>query len=74
MGEFSCKNCEERHPGCHDHCESYRKQREEMDKKKAQRLKVKTSEFQYSGYKRERDARFGSIKVMKSKTFTSKRK
>ena len=34
--EFSCKNCTERHPGCHGSCESYlaAKKRNEVEKEK----------------------------------------
>lgn len=36
----NCINCNERHPGCHDHCQSYqdaRKAHEEMKEKKRER-------------------------------------
>lgn len=74
MGEFSCKGCEKRHPGCHDNCEIYRHQREKLDKDKEQRLRAMTDEFQYWSYRREKNARFSTIKAMRIKTFTSKRK
>ena len=33
---FTCApNCANRKPGCHDHCEKYKKERTEYDKRKA---------------------------------------
>lgn len=31
----ACKNCQERYPGCHDHCERYKEERAEYDRLKA---------------------------------------
>lgn len=32
---FTCKDCPDRYPGCHDKCEKYRKEKAEWDKTKA---------------------------------------
>ena len=39
---YPCKNCEKRHPGCHDHCEDYKsvadyraKEREDLRQRRA---------------------------------------
>ena len=33
---FSCKGCPERAPGCHDHCEKYKKEKAEYLARKEQ--------------------------------------
>lgn len=33
--KFPCKNCEERKPGCHDHCERYQEAKKVNDARKA---------------------------------------
>lgn len=30
MQEFTCKDCQNRHPGCHDHCEKYQTEKRTM--------------------------------------------
>lgn len=36
MGFFkACKSCDSHIPGCHSHCEKYKKEREEYDRLKA---------------------------------------
>jgi hypothetical protein len=34
---FPCKDCPHRYPGCHDHCDSYGRAKEEHEKIKAMR-------------------------------------
>ena len=31
---FSCRGCEKRYPGCHDHCDTYKAERAEYEKLK----------------------------------------
>lgn len=38
---FSCKNCQDRYPGCHSHCEKYQKEKAEHDKRKSEIYKEK---------------------------------
>lgn len=32
VNNFSCKNCEEREPGCHQYCKKYKHDKRERDK------------------------------------------
>ena len=31
---FTCKDCPDRYPGCHDHCKKYKREKEIWDKQK----------------------------------------
>lgn len=35
MAIFTCKDCSDRHPGCHDHCEKYQNEKVAYEKRKA---------------------------------------
>ena len=35
MRIYSCKDCGNRHPGCHGHCETYKKEKAEHEEQKA---------------------------------------
>ena len=37
MSEFSCRYCEDRYPGCHAHCETYKEEKAEHEEKKAEK-------------------------------------
>lgn len=34
--KFTCKGCEKREPGCHDHCEKYQKEKADYEARKEQ--------------------------------------
>lgn len=33
---FTCKGCPDRYPGCHDHCDKYKREKAEYEKRKAE--------------------------------------
>lgn len=33
---FTCKDCPDRYPGCHDHCNKYKREKAIWDKQKAE--------------------------------------
>lgn len=33
---FTCKGCQTRRPACHDHCEKYKREKTEYEKRKAE--------------------------------------
>lgn len=37
----SCRNCLDRYPGCHQHCKTYKKERAEYERQKAEENKDK---------------------------------
>ncbi len=41
LGDYKCKGCQDRHPGCHDHCESYQQVKKGVDQKKNLIYKMK---------------------------------
>ena len=43
----SCRNCLDRYPGCHQHCKTYKKERAEYDRQKAEENKTKDA-YHYS--------------------------
>lgn len=46
-----CKDCEDRHRGCHDRCEAYKDFRNEIDKANAQRHEATRKEHEFRDYK-----------------------
>ncbi len=46
-----CKDCEDRHNGCHSTCEDYKVFRREIDKVNNLRNKAKSKESTYTDYK-----------------------
>ncbi len=40
MGITCCKDCSERHPGCHDKCERYIKQKADLQERKKWMIKT----------------------------------
>lgn len=38
---FTCKDCPDRYPGCHDHCKKYKREKEIWDKQKIEDAKEK---------------------------------
>ena len=40
---FTCNDCTNRHPGCHDKCEKYKREKAEWDRMKAERDKDKSA-------------------------------
>ncbi len=53
----ACKNCQERYPGCHDHCEKgYKEERAEYDRRKAIADKDKSvRQYLYEEHKKYAD-------------------
>lgn len=49
----TCKGCEERYPGCHDHCESYQDAREEWSQRQKDIRKNKRLYKEFDHYKVE---------------------
>lgn len=47
---FSCKDCKDRFPGCHGTCETYKQQRAELDKRKAEAKKKRDIEVGLNNY------------------------
>lgn len=48
---YSCKGCEDRYPGCHDHCEKYIEEKAICDKKKKEaKLKKEYSHYHADRY------------------------
>lgn len=43
--EFSCKGCLTKHGGCHAECETYKQERLEYEKKKAEYDKYKEAQY-----------------------------
>ena len=46
---FSCKDCEDRYPGCHDHCKRYKAEKKKRDDCKARQDQDKN----YRDYRRD---------------------
>ena len=46
---FRCKDCTDRYPGCHDHCEKYKEDKAAHDKRRyEERLQREASMYIYS--------------------------
>lgn len=43
----SCRNCLDRYPGCHQYCKTYKKERAEYDRQKAEENKDKDVSYYY---------------------------
>lgn len=41
----SCRNCLDRYPGCHQYCKTYKKERAEYERKKAEENKSKNVDY-----------------------------
>lgn len=41
----SCHNCLDRYPGCHQYCKTYKKERAEYDRQKAEENKSKNVDY-----------------------------
>ena len=68
---FACKDCPDRKVGCHGQCEKYKKQCEEL-----QRKKEKTKhDRDFEKYKAERNERFttASLKYKKHRDLSKRR-
>ena len=46
-----CKDCAERHVGCHGTCESYKDWKAENDAKKAEQQKKRIEEYAFNSYR-----------------------
>lgn len=49
-----CRDCKERHVGCHGSCEKYKKSKEEFEAFRRKVIENKRKEAFMHGYKRER--------------------
>lgn len=49
-----CKDCQDRHMGCHVDCEKYKAERERLDKEKKQIREAKRKQNLYINYKRNK--------------------
>ena len=50
---ISCRNCLDRYPGCHQYCKTYKKERAEYDRQKAEERNSKNVDY-YSAERIER--------------------
>lgn len=50
MIDSVCKDCEERHPACHDHCEKYLTAKLEFEKNKEIVRKAKKTDRDFQKY------------------------
>ena len=39
MANFTCKDCDQRHPGCHDKCEKYQAEKKAYEERQAVKRK-----------------------------------
>lgn len=53
MFEFSCRDCTERHPGCHGKCEKYINERKVYEEKQSKIRAKKESEAMVIQFKRK---------------------
>ena len=51
-GKCKCKGCTERYSGCHDHCESYKAYRKELDDYAEKKRKAKEENAPFAEKKR----------------------
>ena len=42
---FTCKNCEDREPGCHDKCKKYQKEKAAWERAKAEHKKGREADY-----------------------------
>lgn len=54
-----CKDCEERHTACHDHCEKYKQAKAAMEDRKKQIEDGRKKDKEYEDYKRKRHKKWG---------------
>lgn len=49
IANFRCKDCQDRYPGCHDHCATYKEDKAAHDKRRyEERLKREASMYIYN--------------------------
>ena len=51
MSQGGCKDCTDRHVGCHSECETYKMYRSELDKQNAERAARKAKQRDWREYK-----------------------
>ena len=52
----SCHNCLDRYPGCHQYCKTYKKERADYDRQKAEANKNRDVDYYYvEGLNKRRD-------------------
>lgn len=49
-----CKDCPDRHPACHDHCEKYIQAKKDLQERKDMILKAMQKDAIYMDYKRKK--------------------
>jgi len=47
-----CKDCEDRYPGCHDHCEQFKQSKREYEAEKEIVYKERAKVFDWLGYEK----------------------
>ena len=50
----SCKDCKDRHVGCHSNCEIYKEYTRELEEKKHMIKEAKNKDREYKNYKKKR--------------------
>lgn len=53
-----CRDCQERYPACHDHCEKYKQAREELLAEKELIFRNKSKDFVYEDYQQKKFKRY----------------
>ena len=67
----SCRNCLDRYPGCHQYCNTYKKERAEYDRQKAEENKTRDAYYYaVEEMNRRRDRRTKEKKRHRSFGFT----
>ena len=49
-----CKDCPDRHPACHDHCEKYQEAKRKVQEEKEKLLTAMKNDAVYADYKRKK--------------------
>ena len=55
--DMTCRGCEKRHPGCHDHCPDYQEAHAEWTKFKEMTRKNKKLHTEFEGFMAEKKRR-----------------
>lgn len=54
-----CKDCDQRYPSCHDHCEKYAADKKRHEEEKAVVIKNKEKDLLYAAYRHSRHKKKG---------------
>ena len=50
----ACKDCTDRHPGCHDKCPKYQEEKQEFENRKSEVRKAAEDDYRYVDYMMKR--------------------